>query len=67
MRDSGNVIGIWDLTEIQCGIRETLSGHGIWLLLEQRDSIKFGNGCGFGKENDIRDVTGISGPPFPDP
>ena len=70
-----------DLTEIQCGIRESLSGygiwpkyragfgkryrgHGIWLLPEQRDSIKFGNGCEIGKENDIGDVTEVQDPLF---
>ena len=30
MRDSGNVIVTRDLTEIQCGIRESLLGYGIW-------------------------------------
>ena len=29
VRDSGNVIGIRDLTDTQCGIRESLSGYGI--------------------------------------
>ena len=47
-----------DLTEIQCRIRETLTGYGIWLLLRKRDSPKFGHGCRIGKENDIRVCTG---------
>ena len=32
--------GIRDLTIIQCGIRETLTGYGIWLLPRKRDSPK---------------------------
>ena len=36
--------GIRNLTKIQCGIRETFMGYGIWLLPEKRDSPKFGHG-----------------------
>ena len=64
---SGIIIGIRDLAKIQTGIWETLSGHGIWLLPEQRDSIKYGNGCEIGKENDIGDVTEVQDPLFQTP
>ena len=54
--------GTRDLTKIQCGIRETLTGYrigswilGFWLLSGKQDSPKFGQGCRNGKENDIRD------------
>ena len=51
------ISGTRDLTKIQCGIRETyrLLGTGSWLLSGKQDSPKFGQGCGKGKENDIRD------------
>ena len=48
-------VRIRDLTEIQWGFQETLTGYGIWLLLGKRDSPKFGHGYRIGKENDIRD------------
>ena len=67
VRDSGIIIGIRDLAKIQSGIWETLSGHEIWPLPEQRDSIKFGNGCEIGKENDIGDVTEVQDPLFQTP
>ena len=47
-------VRIRDLTEIQCGFQETLTGYGIWLLLGKRDSSKCGHGYRIGKENDVR-------------
>ena len=49
------IFGIRDLAKTQCGIRETLTGYGIWLLPRKQDLPKFGHGFGIGKENDIRD------------
>lgn len=53
-RDLGNVIGIRDVTKIQCEIRETLSGYGILMQLGNRDSPKFVHAYGIGKEKDIQ-------------
>ena len=54
-RDLGNVIGIRDVTKIQCEIRETLSGYEILMQLGNRDSPKFAHACEIGKEKDIQD------------
>ena len=40
------------------GIRDPLTGYGIWLLPGKRDSPKFGYRFGIGKENNIRDSGG---------
>ena len=37
------------------GIQNRLMDTGLWLLSGKQDSPKFGQGCGNGKENDIRD------------
>ena len=79
-RDLGNVIGIRDVTKIQCEIRETLSGYEILMQLGNRDSPKFVHACGIGKEKDIQNSddgssgceipekgSGNAGPPSPDP
>ena len=41
------------IVKMQRGIRETLTGYGIWLLPGKRNSPKFGTGRRSGKENGI--------------
>ena len=43
------------LNKIQCGIREVLTGYGIWLLPGKRDSLKSGHGCRIGNTLGARD------------
>ena len=47
--------GIWDLSKIQRGIRETFTGYGIWLRTFKAGFAKIWSRNGIGKENDIRD------------
>ena len=47
--------GIWDLSKIQRGIRETFTGYEIWLRTFKAGFAKIWSRNGIGKENDIRD------------
>ena len=62
-RSSGSILfrfwkgipGIWDLSKTQRGIRETLTGYGIWLRTFKAGFTKIWSRNGIGKENDIQD------------